>query len=202
MSPRASGQDRSAPLVVLLARGIREYRTAVRSHLAAAGFDDLPRSAAWLLTSLEPSPGTLGGLAAGLGTSKQSLSRLSETLVERGYLSREMDRGDRRRVRLDLTARGRAAAALVAAAVKEVDSVITARDGGASWDCAIRALRRLFDDPQLPRPGAAPATPGAAGRASQEADPPRSGSQRSRRGPPGRSGLGSAPGPDRGSWRR
>lgn len=136
-------------LVVLLSRGARQYRTAIRDRLHRSGFEDLPRSGSWLLAVLSRTSGTIGELAIQLGTTKQSLSRMSDAMVERGYLRRTSDRSDHRLVRLSLTARGRAAAACVLAAVKEVDRSIERRADGAGVARAERALRALFgkEDP-------------------------------------------------------
>jgi DNA-binding MarR family transcriptional regulator len=50
---------------------------------------------------------TVGRLAELLGTTKQAASKLSDDMVRRGYLLREIDRQDRRRTRLRLRAKGR-----------------------------------------------------------------------------------------------
>jgi DNA-binding MarR family transcriptional regulator len=47
---------------------------------------------------------------------------LIDTLVLRGYLTRAIDATDRRRMRIDLTDRGRAAASCVRAGVDEIDA--------------------------------------------------------------------------------
>ena len=61
-------------------------------------------------------------MIAGLGISKQRASQLVDTLVLRGYLTREVNAEDRRRTTILLTDRGRAAAAEVRAAVEQVDA--------------------------------------------------------------------------------
>jgi DNA-binding MarR family transcriptional regulator len=67
-----------------------------------------------------------GGSAAdvidGLGITKQAASQLIDTLVLRGYLRREVNPEDRRRMTIELTERGRAAATLVRSAVESVDA--------------------------------------------------------------------------------
>jgi DNA-binding MarR family transcriptional regulator len=59
-----------------------------------------------------------------LGMSKQSTSELVEILVRRGYLERGDVAGDRRRVELALTARGRAAATAIRKGVEVVDGAL------------------------------------------------------------------------------
>ena len=56
-----------------------------------------------------------------LGISKQAASQLIDTLVVRGYLERQANAEDRRRVSIDVTDRGRAAAAVVRAGVQAID---------------------------------------------------------------------------------
>ncbi|MGC1184268.1 MAG: MarR family transcriptional regulator, partial [Candidatus Dormiibacterota bacterium] len=116
-------------LVVLLTRGALEYGVAIRRVLAERGFDDVPRSGSWVLATLFEAPTTVGELALRLSSTKQGLSRLSDALVERGYLRRSADPADHRLVRLALTARGRLAAEAVFAAVAEVDRSIVRRAG-------------------------------------------------------------------------
>ncbi|HVB13229.1 MAG TPA: MarR family transcriptional regulator [Candidatus Dormibacteraeota bacterium] len=138
------GDPPALHLVELLARGLREYREAVRDALRQSGSEDVPRSGSWLLTSLVHSPGTVGELAERLGTTKQGLSRLSDALVERGYLCRNSDPSDHRLVRLVLTDRGRAAAKTTLAAAASVDRSIERRAGRDAAVRAQQALRALF----------------------------------------------------------
>ncbi len=56
------------------------------------------------------------------GVTKQAASQLIDTLVIRGYLEREVNPGDRRRMSIALTYRGRAAATAVRAGVEVVDA--------------------------------------------------------------------------------
>jgi DNA-binding MarR family transcriptional regulator len=69
--------------------------------------------------------GSAGALVRELGVSKQAASQLIDTLVVRGYLERRADPEDRRRVMIEVTDRGRAAAAAVRAGVQAVDVELT-----------------------------------------------------------------------------
>lgn len=134
MSPATEprqGMDDPEPLVVLLARALGRYRRAIRAALDAGQMRDLPRSASWVVGSLAAGARTPGELSRTLGVTPQGLSRLSDQLVERGYIRRSPDAGDRRRVLLSLTDRGREASSLIAAAVAEVDVGFEARIGRA-----------------------------------------------------------------------
>ncbi len=108
-------------------RGARgAYGNTVAAMLAAAGFDDLPRNGPFVLGGMANHGGSVVDLIRSLGVSRQAASQLIDTLVLRGYLGREVNRDDRRRMDIELTERGRAAAAVVRAAVKKIDRQLTA----------------------------------------------------------------------------
>ena len=107
------------PALLRAARG--SYGNAIRLQLAAAGFDDIPRNGSFVLGGMVNHGGSAGGLVRELGISKQAASQLVDTLVLRGYLQRQPDLDDRRRVTIEVTERGRAAAAAVRAGVVAVD---------------------------------------------------------------------------------
>jgi DNA-binding MarR family transcriptional regulator len=131
------------PLVVLLRRALSLYGREIRGRLSDQGISDVPRSGSWVLGAL--AEGELGPqeLARRLGGSKQGLSRLSQTLVDRGYASRIPDPSDRRRVLLQLTPRGREAAALVRLAVRGQDLRMARLLGGSTLDRLRRQLARM-----------------------------------------------------------
>lgn len=60
-----------------------------------------------LLRVIREGPTAAGHLAGKLGLSAASLTRVLERLEERGLLERQVDRADRRRVTVSITARGR-----------------------------------------------------------------------------------------------
>jgi DNA-binding MarR family transcriptional regulator len=139
------------PALLRASRG--SYGQAIRNHLAEAGYDDLPRNSAYVLGGMTNHNGSVGPLVRELGISKQGASQLIDTLVVRGYLVREVDVEDRRRIRIELTERGRGAGAAIGAAVREVDAelgtLITPEElagmrAGLSALCAIR--ERLEDE--------------------------------------------------------
>jgi DNA-binding MarR family transcriptional regulator len=108
------------PALLRAARG--SYGNAIRRNLETAGFDDLPRNGAYVLGGMANHGGSAGGLIRELGVSKQAASQLIDTLVVRGYLERRVDAQDRRRMTIELTDRGRAAAAAIRAGVVAVDA--------------------------------------------------------------------------------
>jgi len=119
-SPAPHGGQPSIPALMRAARG--SYAQVIGARLAAAGFDDLPRNGPFVLGALANWGGSASDMTRALGVTKQAASQLIDTLVLRGYLTREVNPSDRRRMAIDLTDRGRAAAAVVRGAVGEVDA--------------------------------------------------------------------------------
>jgi DNA-binding MarR family transcriptional regulator len=115
----ASIDDVVIPALLRAARG--SYSLAIRAELHTADCDDLPRNGPFVLGGLANHGAAFGDLIRELGVSKQAASQLVDTLVLRGYLAREPDSEDRRRMVITLTERGRAAAAAVRAGVESVD---------------------------------------------------------------------------------
>lgn len=117
--------DLPIPGLLRAARGA--YGHAIQARLAAAGLDDLPRNGPFVLGGMVNGGGAAGDLVRQLGVSKQAASQLVDVLVLRGYLDRQIDPDDRRRMTIALTERGRAAAAAVRAGVEEVDGELALR---------------------------------------------------------------------------
>jgi DNA-binding MarR family transcriptional regulator len=111
------------PALLRASRGA--YGHAIRSRLADGGFDDMPRNGPYVLGGMANHGGAAGDLIRQLGVSKQAASQLIDILVLRGYLERETNADDRRRMTIELTERGRAAAEAVRAGVEAVDAELT-----------------------------------------------------------------------------
>ena len=120
-----SEDDVLIPALLRAARGA--YGNAIRRRLAAADFDDLPRNAPFILGGMGNRGIAAGDLVRQLGVSKQAAGQLIDTLVLRGYLERRTNPEDRRRMTLELTPRGQAAALEVRAGVEEVDAELSAQ---------------------------------------------------------------------------
>src|SRR5579862_7966332 len=117
-------QETNIPALMRWARG--SYGRAVRYSLGVAGYDDLPRNGAFVLGGMANRGGSAADMISGLGVTKQAASQLIDTLVLRGYLTREVDTEDRRRLTITLTERGRGAAEAVRAAVDAIDAELEA----------------------------------------------------------------------------
>ena len=119
----------------------------MRRALAEAGYDDIPGNGLYLIGGLalgrEDIP--LGQLIRDLRVSKQAAGQLVDTLVTRGYLERAMDKEDRRKLTVNLTERGRGAAAIQAAAREKVDAELLAAVGPEDIERTRRTLVTLID---------------------------------------------------------
>lgn len=142
----------SIPALLRAARGA--YGNAIRRRFATADFDDLPRNAPFILGGMNRYGDDIaaGDLIRQLGVSKQAAGQLVDTLVVRGYLERRTNPGDRRRVTLELTPRGKAAGEEVRAAIEDVDRELTAQlttdqlDGLRAGLVALTAIREQQEE--------------------------------------------------------
>ena len=124
------------PALLRAARTV--YGGAVRKALAQAGYDDIPKNGIFVIGAIARSGAPLGVIVRQLGVSKQAAGQLVDTLVMRGYLDREVDAEDRRRLTLSLSERGRAAAQVSRAAIARVDAAL-ARKVDREWIAHTRA---------------------------------------------------------------
>jgi DNA-binding MarR family transcriptional regulator len=116
-----SRQSAEFSLPVLLRAARRTYAAAVSESLATAGFEDIPRNGVFVMGAISRADAPLGDIIQWLGVSKQAAGQLVDLLVLRGYVAREVDPQDRRRLKVNLTEHGRAAAAIARSAVERVD---------------------------------------------------------------------------------
>ena len=96
----------SIPELMRVARGA--YKRAVDIRLSEGGLEDLPTASGYLLAYLANNDEAIPERIEGLGIRPRDFRRLVDTLVLRGYLTREIDPADGA-VSLTLTERGRAA---------------------------------------------------------------------------------------------
>ncbi|HKV54667.1 MAG TPA: MarR family transcriptional regulator [Candidatus Binataceae bacterium] len=105
------------------------YGSAMRAALAEAGFDDIPKNGLYVIGALRRSGTPLSRIIQELGVSKQSAGQLVDALVLRGYLEREIDEEDRRRLTVSLSERGRAVADIARKAGERVDALLAKKVG-------------------------------------------------------------------------
>ena len=109
---------------VLLREARDAYTTAIRRELAAAGYGDLPRAGARVLGRLANGGVTVAEVGGAYGASRQAASQLVDSLVGTGYVRRNAASDDRRKVEVELTERGAAAAGAVRRAIEQVDAAL------------------------------------------------------------------------------
>lgn len=131
----------------LLRHARNTYGKAMRRALEEAGYDDMPRNGMYIVGGLALNATTvpLGQLVKELAVSKQAVGQLVDTLVLRGYLERKDDEEDRRKSNIVLTKRGRAAAAIQAAAREKIDAELISRAGQENVSRTRRTLAALID---------------------------------------------------------
>jgi DNA-binding MarR family transcriptional regulator len=120
MARRSTPEGVAIPALLRAARG--SYARAINANLTAAGFHDLPRNGAFVVGAMGNHGGSAVDVIGGLGVTKQAASQLIDTLVLRGYLNRDINPDDRRRMTIGLTDRGRAAAAAVSSGIESIDT--------------------------------------------------------------------------------
>ena len=116
-------------LPALLRHARTTYGQAMRTALAEAGCDDVPRNGLYVIGALALGEYPVAQLIRDLRVSKQAAAQLIDALVLRGYLCREGHDTDRRRIVLSLTERGQAAAEAQRAARERVDTELATRVG-------------------------------------------------------------------------
>lgn len=130
----------------LLRHARTTYGSAMRIALEDAGYDDIPPNGLYVIGALahdETMP--LSQVIQDLRVSKQSAGQLVDALVTRGYLDRDTDPADRRRLTVSLTARGRDAASVQAAARNEIDQALVEMIGSEKVDIMREGLAALID---------------------------------------------------------
>jgi DNA-binding MarR family transcriptional regulator len=134
-------------LPALLRHARNTYGAAMRRALEEGGYDDVPGNGLYVIGGLAMGAGgvPLGQLIRELRISKQAAGQLVDTLVTRGYLERAVDPQDRRKLTVTLSERGRAAAAVQAAAREKVDAALMAMVGADDIQRARRTLVALID---------------------------------------------------------
>jgi DNA-binding MarR family transcriptional regulator len=121
----ATRNEFAVPALLRLGRDV--YAQAIRAELAEAGIDDLPRNGGVILAGIDIAGGPRPDLPGELGVTKQAVSQLIDVLVSRGYLERGSDPGDRRRIALELTGKGREVVEAMRRGIAEIDRQLAKR---------------------------------------------------------------------------
>jgi DNA-binding MarR family transcriptional regulator len=137
----ADYDDYATPTLMRAARGA--YAQSIRTALTAAGFDDLPRNAVFILAGAGDGGGPLGDLPEGLGVTKQAVSQTVDSLVNRGYLERQTDPDDRRRNLLELTERGQQVLDVAIAGIDEIDRQLAEEISPQEYDATRKTLAAM-----------------------------------------------------------
>jgi len=98
-----------------------------------------------MLAGIDATGGPRQDLPSDLGVSKQAVSQLVDTLVNRGYVERSADPDDRRRVKLEPTERGQQAVAAIYRGVEAVDRQLYERVSPDQVDAMRSSLYALAD---------------------------------------------------------
>jgi DNA-binding MarR family transcriptional regulator len=120
-----AGEEIDQTLPALLRTAHHAYGEAVRACLAGTEFDDLPRNGPYVIRAMANGNGSPSSFGRDLGISKQAVSQLIDTLVIRGYIARRIHTLDRRRITLQLTDRGIAAAKPMREGIGMVDEELS-----------------------------------------------------------------------------
>jgi DNA-binding MarR family transcriptional regulator len=132
-------------LPALMRHARMTYGNAMIRANAEAGCDDIPRNGIYVIGAMARDESPLSEIIRGLGVSKQSAGQLVDTLVLRGYLEREVDPNDRRRLTVTLTEHGRAAAEAQRGAVDRIDAALIAQVGEEKVMHAREVLAALIE---------------------------------------------------------
>jgi DNA-binding MarR family transcriptional regulator len=148
MTQKAQGQPwfETIAIPALLRHARSTYGRAMRTALAMAGYDDIPRNGLYVVGGLALGAGDvpLGQLIKELRVSKQSAGQLVDMLVLRGYIERVADPDDRRKLTVRLTERGRAAAEVQTAAREKIDAALMEQIGAGNVLRLRRALAAII----------------------------------------------------------
>jgi DNA-binding MarR family transcriptional regulator len=131
------------PLAALLRAARSSVGRAIRSALEDAGYDDVPANGPYVISATSVAGVPLAVIIERLGLSKQAAGHLVDLLVLRGYLERQVDPEDRRRLVVSPTERGAAAALVIGQVADLLEARVAAELGDADLLATRRTLARL-----------------------------------------------------------
>jgi DNA-binding MarR family transcriptional regulator len=131
---------------VLLEAALGCYTQAVQTGLEAARVEGLPQNGLRVLEGMVYRRRHARAVTNELGLSKQAASQLIDRLDRGGFVERQINPEDCRRVTVTATRRGRIAAAAAHLAIDEVDTELTALLSAGEllgFGAALAALREI-----------------------------------------------------------
>jgi DNA-binding MarR family transcriptional regulator len=128
------------PLAALLRAARTTVGRAIRSALEDAGYDDVPANGPYVISATSVAGVPLAVIIERLGLSKQAAGHLVDLLVLRGYLDRQVDPEDRRRLVVLPTDRGTGAALVI----RQVADLLEFRLAAELGDDDLQATRRTL----------------------------------------------------------
>ena len=125
-------------LAIILVAANRCLNDRLIAAVRDTGARDARPAFGFVIRAVDAEEPTVTRLAELLGVSRQAASKLADEMVQRGYLLRAVDPGDRRRTRLRLSAKGRRVRRRAAEESATIEAELRARVG----DRAVDGLRR------------------------------------------------------------
>ena len=146
-----SGPD----LALLLLGGFRVFADGATEELAARGYEDVRPTHEFAMRAILAGADSASELGRRMAVTKQAAAKTIAVLEARGYVAREPDPDDRRRMGLRVTARGRAMLREGEAIIDELRDRWEARVGAETVRTVEEALRHLVgtDPVRLDAPG-------------------------------------------------
>lgn len=142
-------------LALLLLGSYRRLIDAAIAELAARGFDDVRASYHYAMAAIDAGAANASDLGRRLAVTKQAALRTISVLVDRGWVAREDDPDDGRRMKLVLTDLGREVISTGEAIFDELRSAWEREIGAeAMADLEAQLARMVGEDPiRLDAPG-------------------------------------------------
>jgi DNA-binding MarR family transcriptional regulator len=127
-------------LAIILVAANRCLSDRLTNAVRQTGARDARTAFGFVIRAVDAEQPTVTRLAELLGVSRQAASKLADEMVQRGYLLRAPDPGDRRRAHLRLSAKGRRVRERAAAESAAIEAELRAEVGNRAVDGLRRAL--------------------------------------------------------------
>lgn len=143
-------EDLSRHLLAIVLPQLSNYITERLQLLTMAkGHPRLKRSFGAVLTAIGPQGGQIKNIAEAYGISKQAVSTIATDLESLGYIQRQPDRRDPRKLLLTFTNLGKKLIEDSVASVDELDSELSKLIGGAQFAQIKSVLKALYSGLKL-----------------------------------------------------